>query len=65
MLGDGRMLSAACLKARTNFEKNRSLSIGDPETDQKIAEAQEVARLLRQNIVQGEPDVRDREKYRM
>ena len=62
--GDARVLSAARVEARSKFNSYRFLSVDDPEANQKIVEAQEVARLLRQNIVQGKPLVADGEKYR-
>ena len=64
-LGDMRVFSAACAEARSKFDSNRFMSMEDPETDQKIAEAWEVARLLRQNVVQGKPLVGEEERYRM
>ena len=48
------MLSAARAQARSKFESERSLDPGSSEAEQKIGEAEEIARILRQNIVQGE-----------
>ena len=53
--GDPRIFTAACAEARSKFSAYRALDPENPETEQKTAEAKEVARLLRQNIVQGEP----------
>ena len=51
--GDAKILHAACLEARSRFIVNRHLDPGTVETGEKIAEAEEIARILRQNIVQG------------
>ena len=47
------MLSAARMEARSKFDNNRSLPAESMDTQQKIKEAEDVARILRQNIVQG------------
>lgn len=52
--GDFRMLSAARVEARSNFDQNRFISPSSIEAEQKMLEAKEVARILRQNVVQGE-----------
>ncbi|KAG8530105.1 uncharacterized protein KY384_005587 [Bacidia gigantensis] len=52
--GDARVYSAAIKELHSKFSSNRHLSPEDPETSEKVAEAREVARLLRENIVQGE-----------
>ena len=51
--GDFRLLSAARVEARSKFDQNRSLSPSSTEAEQKMLEAKEVARILRQNVVQG------------
>ncbi len=51
--GDARILSASRIEARSKFDSSRSLSPHSPESEQKISEAEEIARILRQNIVQG------------
>lgn len=51
--GDAPIFSAAKIEARSKFNDSRSLPAGSDETQQKIIEAQEVARILRQNVVQG------------
>ena len=53
-LGDLRVLSAARVEARSKFDQNRFLSPSSTEAEQKVREAKEVARILRQNVVQGE-----------
>ena len=50
---DAWMLYAARVEARTKFDNNRSLPVESMDTQQKINEAEEVARILRQNVVQG------------
>lgn len=56
---DTRLLTSALSTARSSFESSRSL----PPTDlpAKIAHAEEVALILRRNVVQG---VADGEKFR-
>lgn len=61
--GDTRILSAARLEARSKFDSNRNLAPQDSVAEQKIAEAIEVARILRQNIVQGKPAVGEKDRY--
>ena len=58
------MLSAARYTARSNFNTNRSLSPGSPEAEKARAHAEEVASILRKNIVQGEQIEGEAEKYR-
>lgn len=48
------MLSAARLEVRKNFESNRSLAAGSEEYSKHITHAEEVAKFLRENVVQGE-----------
>ncbi len=62
--GDLRMLSAARYTARSNFNTNRSLSAGSPEAEAARTHAEEVALILRKNIVQGEQAEGEGEKYR-
>ena len=51
---DAWMLYAARVEARSKFDNNRSLPVGSMDTQQKINEAEEVVRILRQNVVQGQ-----------
>ncbi len=51
---DAWMLYAARVEARSKFDNNRSLPVESMDTQQKINEAEEVARILRQNVVQGQ-----------
>jgi len=47
-------LFAARVEARRNFESNRNLSAGSDEVSKQIAHAEEVAKFLRENVVQGQ-----------
>lgn len=48
------MLSAARLEARKNFENNRGLATDSEEYASQVTHAQEVAKFLRENVVQGQ-----------
>ena len=48
------MLYAARTEARSKFDSSLSLNPQSRDVRKKIAEAEEIARILRQNIVQGE-----------
>jgi len=52
-LGDLPLLTAARAEARNNFRKNASLRPEDPAVAPAIAHAEEVAKILKENIVQG------------
>ncbi len=52
-VGDMPLLHAARKEARNGFRKNASLSPEDPALAPAIAHAEEVAKILRENIVQG------------
>ncbi len=54
VLGDANVLSAARVEVRKNFESNRHLQTGSEEIQTQIAHANEVAKFLRENVVQGE-----------
>lgn len=41
------------MEARSKFDNNRSLPVESMDAQQKIKEAEDVARILRQNVVQG------------
>jgi complex III assembly factor LYRM7 len=47
-------LFAARAEARRNFEANRSLTAGSDELSKQITHAEEVAKFLRENVVQGQ-----------
>lgn len=48
------MYNAAQVQARNRFDQARSLDPSAPEYQDRLKEAFEVARILRQNVVQGE-----------
>ena len=52
--GDIRLLTAARAEAGNKFRTDRTLDPFSPEAEQKILEAEQVAVILRQNIVQGQ-----------
>ena len=54
LLGDSNVLSAARVEVRKNFESNRHLQTGSEEFQKQIAHANEVAKFLRENVVQGQ-----------
>jgi complex III assembly factor LYRM7 len=47
-------LFAARAEARRNFESNRNLTAGSDELSKQITHAEEVAKFLRENVVQGQ-----------
>jgi complex III assembly factor LYRM7 len=53
MLGDMRLLHAARQTARQKFNSLRALAPQSQEATAGIAHAQEVARVLKMNVVQG------------
>jgi len=60
--GDMHVLGAARAEARKNFDANRNLAAGSEEHAKSITHAHEVARFLRENVVQGQATEAD--KYR-
>ncbi|KAF2262457.1 mitochondrial zinc maintenance protein 1, mitochondrial [Lojkania enalia] len=52
--GDFNTLIAARYQARKNFEENRELPTGSEELSKQIIHAEEVAKFLRENLVQGQ-----------
>lgn len=62
-LGDLRTFDAARIEARKGFEKNRQLSSGGEEATQEIRQAEDVAKILRENIVQGQGDAAEEDHY--
>ncbi|KAL7621688.1 Mitochondrial zinc maintenance protein 1, mitochondrial [Parahypoxylon ruwenzoriense] len=62
--GDERVLNAARASIRHGFSVNASLQPNDPELPGAIKHAEEVAAILRQNIVQGKKEG-DRYKLRI
>jgi complex III assembly factor LYRM7 len=63
-LGDQRLLSAARHEARKGFDSKRKLTSGGEEAAAGIAHAEDVARILQQNVVQGQRVDEEGEKYR-
>lgn len=53
-VGDMNTLFAARAEARRNFESHRDLPAGSEETSKQVAHAEEVAKFLRENVVQGQ-----------
>ncbi|PVI06136.1 mitochondrial zinc maintenance protein 1, mitochondrial [Periconia macrospinosa] len=51
--GDIPTLFAARTKVRSQFEENRSLPTGSKEISDQITHAEEVAKFLKENVVQG------------
>ena len=58
-------LFAARAEVRKNFESNRHLSAGSEELSKQITHAGEVAKFLRENVVQGQRAAEDSENYSM
>lgn len=54
------LLTAARKEARSGFQKNAALSLEDPALAPAIAHAEEVAKILKENVVQGKLDGDDR-----
>ena len=52
--GDARMLAGAKAQARQSFEQGRSLPQDSDEYKKNLEHAEDVARILRENVVQGE-----------
>ena len=52
-VGDISVLTAARRAARDQFEEKRSLSLDSKEAGDSIQYAKDVARVLRENVVQG------------
>ncbi|KAL0638338.1 Mitochondrial zinc maintenance protein 1, mitochondrial [Maublancomyces gigas] len=63
--GDNYVLNAALTEARRGFEVNRDLDIAGQETQVLIKNAQEVAKMLRTNVVQGKLNDSGRYKLRI
>ncbi|KAI0020028.1 hypothetical protein F4780DRAFT_779951 [Xylariomycetidae sp. FL0641] len=57
--GDARVLSAATASIREGFRTNAALDPSDPAVPGAIQHAEEVAQILRQNIVQGQKAAED------
>ncbi|KAF2009772.1 mitochondrial zinc maintenance protein 1, mitochondrial [Aaosphaeria arxii CBS 175.79] len=62
--GDFNTLAAARWQARQTFEKNRGLPTGSEELTKQITHAEDVAKFLRANVVQGQV-VDDKGNYKL
>ncbi|KAI0190839.1 hypothetical protein F4808DRAFT_444243 [Astrocystis sublimbata] len=62
--GDNTMLTAARSSIREGFRANASLAPSSPEYPEAVKHAEEVATILRQNVVQGKKSG-DRYKLRI
>jgi len=63
--GDARTLIGARIAAREGFEKERHLPADSDEAAKKIHYAQDVARILRENVIQGKATKEDPMKLRL
>jgi complex III assembly factor LYRM7 len=64
MKGDTQVLHAARFQAREAFRNNAAIQQGDPALEPAIAHAEEVAKILRENVVQGKRvDKEGEERY--
>ncbi|KAH7401708.1 mitochondrial zinc maintenance protein 1, mitochondrial [Pyrenochaeta sp. MPI-SDFR-AT-0127] len=63
--GDMNTLFAARAEVRKNFEQNRNLATGSEELSKSITHAEEVAKFLRENVVQGQQADKDKYKLRI
>ncbi|KAI9883343.1 MAG: hypothetical protein M1823_004897 [Watsoniomyces obsoletus] len=64
-LDDKRVLIAARQSARQQFDAKRDISPDSENARQEIAHAEEVARILRHNIVQGQLEEAEAQKYKL
>jgi complex III assembly factor LYRM7 len=62
--GDHSLLLSARHQARSSFALNTSLLTSSPEATAQITHAEDVAKILRQNVVQGQKLGGDGDKYR-
>ncbi|KAI4656009.1 Mitochondrial zinc maintenance protein 1, mitochondrial [Alternaria ventricosa] len=63
--GDMNTLFAARTEARNKFEENRNLRIGSEELQSSLVHAEEVAKFLRENVVQGQAADPEGESYKL
>ncbi|KAF2799576.1 mitochondrial zinc maintenance protein 1, mitochondrial [Melanomma pulvis-pyrius CBS 109.77] len=63
--GDLNTLIAARHEARRNFENNRGLASGSEELSKQLTHAEDVAKFLRENLVQGQALDKDEQKYKL
>lgn len=63
--GDLPLLHAARREARNGFRKNSAMLLEDPALANAIAHAEEVAQILKQNVVQGKQEGDNKYKLRI
>ncbi|KAK6581675.1 hypothetical protein PZA11_005372 [Diplocarpon coronariae] len=63
--GDMQLIRAARTETRNAFLKNAALAPTDPQLGPAIAHAKEVAKILRENVVQGKLDEAGKYKLRI
>ncbi|KAL7780055.1 hypothetical protein CFE70_010076 [Pyrenophora teres f. teres 0-1] len=63
LVGDMNTLFAARTETRKHFEENRNLRVGSEELESALVHAKEVAKFLRENVVQGQ--AADEDKYKL
>ncbi|PSS14819.1 hypothetical protein M430DRAFT_51493 [Amorphotheca resinae ATCC 22711] len=63
--GDAPVLHAARAEARNGFRQNAALSAGSPELAEAVKHAEEVAQILRHNVVQGKKEGEDLYKLKI
>ncbi|GME63396.1 Mitochondrial zinc maintenance protein 1, mitochondrial [Neofusicoccum parvum] len=61
--GDAAILSAARMKARDDFYASRTLDPSSEDAKKQVAHANEVAKILKENVVQGQ--VNDDGRYKL
>ncbi|KAL1650234.1 Mitochondrial zinc maintenance protein 1, mitochondrial [Diplodia intermedia] len=61
--GDVGVLSAARMKARDDFDASRTLDPNGEDAKKALAHANDVAKILRENVVQGQ--VNDDGRYKL
>ncbi|KAF4306325.1 Mitochondrial zinc maintenance protein 1, mitochondrial [Botryosphaeria dothidea] len=63
--GDLAILSAARAKARDDFDASRNLQPNSEDAQKQVAHANEVAKILKENVVQGQANDDGRYKLRI
>jgi len=63
VIGDTRTLVAAKQAAREGFEKERLLPAGSDKATKKIRYVEEVAKILRENVIQGKATKEDPSRF--
>ncbi|KAH7045919.1 hypothetical protein B0J12DRAFT_741902 [Macrophomina phaseolina] len=63
--GDLAIMNAARAKARDDFDASRALEPNGVDAQKQVAHANEVAKILRENVVQGQANEDGRYKLRI